>query len=106
MEELWQMGVRQLLEDAELTVDRAITLDLINREQNLSFWVKERTPALLKTGVVERAARKLILSRAFYEFTDKKGVYTRKRGLDRETNKQFLLKHIRENAKNGSCLRN
>lgn len=30
------------------------------------------------------------------------GIYTRKRGLDKETNKALLLKHIRSNAKMGS----
>jgi ATP-dependent DNA helicase RecG len=64
----------------------------------------ERLPALLKSGVIERVARKYILSRKFYEFVNKKGVYTRKRGLDRETNKQLLLKHIRDNRKEGSRL--
>jgi ATP-dependent DNA helicase RecG len=41
--------------------------------------------------------RKYMLFRKYYEFVDRKGVYTRKRGLDRETNKQLLLKHIRDN---------
>ena len=62
-------------------------------------------PALQKAGVIERVARKYILSRKFYEFAGKKGVYTRKRGLDRETNKQLLLKHIRDNEKTGSRFR-
>jgi ATP-dependent DNA helicase RecG len=34
----------------------------------------------------------------------KRGVYTRKKGLDRETNKELLVKHIRENAAEGSRL--
>jgi ATP-dependent DNA helicase RecG len=34
--------------------------------------------------------------------TKKSGVYTRKIGLDKETNKELLLKHIRSNAKIGS----
>jgi ATP-dependent DNA helicase RecG len=60
---------------------------------------------LLKSGAIERIGRKLILSSRFYEFVDKKGVYTRKRGLDRETNKQLLLKHITDNQKTGSRFR-
>lgn len=81
-----------------------IVLDLINRDQKLPQWARERVPALLKSGVIERLGRKHILSRKFYEFVNKKGVYTRKRGLDRETNKQLLLKHIRDNRKEGSRL--
>jgi len=29
-------------------------------------------------------------------------MYTRKKGLDKETNKELLFKHLRDNAKNGS----
>lgn len=81
-----------------------IILDLINRDQKLPKWAQDRCPALCKSGVIERVARKYILSKQFYEFVEKKGVYTRKRGLDRETNKQLLLKHISDNRKNGSRL--
>ncbi len=35
----------------------------------------------------------------------RKGVYTRKRGLDRETNKALLVKHISDNNKEGSRFR-
>jgi len=82
-----------------------ITLDLINREEKLPQWARDRIPALLKSGVVERIGRKYMLSRKFYEFVDRKGVYTRKRGLDRETNKQLLLKHIKDNKNQGSQFR-
>ena len=79
-----------------------ITLDLINREEKLPQWARDRMQTLLKSGVVERIGRKYMLSRKYYEFVDRKGVYTRKRGLDRETNKQLLLKHITDNQKAGS----
>jgi ATP-dependent DNA helicase RecG len=59
----------------------------------------------MEQGVIERVGRgKYILSRQFYGFLGKKGVYTRKRGLDRETNKALLLKHIRDNQGEGSQL--
>jgi ATP-dependent DNA helicase RecG len=82
-----------------------ILLDLINREQKLPQWAKDQVSVLIKSGAVERVARKYILSRKFYEFMGKKGVYTRKRGLDRETNKQLLLKHIKDNKNQGSQFR-
>jgi ATP-dependent DNA helicase RecG len=45
--------------------------------------------------VVERSGRgKIILSRKFYAFLGEKGVHTRKKGLDRETEKELLLKHL------------
>jgi len=58
-----------------------ITLDLINREENLPQWARDRMPALLKSGVVERIGLKYMLSRKYYEFVDRKGVYTRNADL-------------------------
>lgn len=45
-----------------------------------------------------------ILSRRYYKMVGEKGAYTRKKGLDRETNKALLLKHIQENRDSGSRL--
>ena len=44
----------------------------------------------------------MLLSQRFYRHMGKSGVYTRKKGLDRNTNKALLLKHITENAGPGS----
>jgi ATP-dependent DNA helicase RecG len=59
-------------------------------------------------GVVERFGRgrgvKYVLSRRYYKMAGEKGTYTRKKGLDRETNKALLLKHIKENKTDGSRL--
>lgn len=43
-----------------------------------------------------------ILARKFYTAIGKQGIYTRKKGLDRGTNKELLLKHIRENGREGA----
>lgn len=45
-----------------------------------------------------------MLSRDLYAFLGQKGVYMRQRGLDRETNKVLLLKHIQDNARESSQL--
>lgn len=80
-------------------------LDLIHREQKLDERAKGRVGYLLEQGVVERVTRgKFVLSRRFYRLAGKKGVYTRKRGLDREQNKALLLRHIQDNAAAGSPL--
>ena len=55
-------------------------------------------------GIIERAGRKHILSRRFYSYLNQKGEYTRKKGLDRSTNKALLLKHISDNNAVGSRL--
>jgi ATP-dependent DNA helicase RecG len=43
-----------------------------------------------------------MLSRSLYAQIGKKGVYTRRKGLDRNTNKALLLEHIRDNAETGA----
>ncbi len=64
---------------------------------------KDRVPRLLDLGVIERASRgRYLLGRRYHRDAGKKGTYTRKKGLDRETNKELLLKHIRENEAEGS----
>ena len=55
---------------------------------------------LLENGIIEKAGRgKVILSRKYYEHTGRKGEYTRRRGLDKETNKQLLIKHLEHHRK-------
>lgn len=82
-----------------------LVLDLVHREQSIPRWARDRLPLLRGSGVIEKVDRKYILSRRFYKFVGRKGVYTRKRGLDRETNKALLLKHIRDNKEHGSRFR-
>jgi ATP-dependent DNA helicase RecG len=83
-------------------------LDLIHREQPIPSHVRERISKLLSAGVIEPVGhgrgRRYILSKRFYDFLGQSGVYTRTKGLDRETNKELLLKHIRDNASHGSPL--
>ena len=93
---------------ASFTTQDLLVLDLVHREQSVPGSLKEHLRRLTELGVVETVGRgkgtRCILSRQFYRFIGKKGVYTRKRGLDRETNKALLLRHIRDNAKDGSRL--
>jgi len=67
---------------------------------------KDNLFKLVDSGVIEHISRgrgtRYILSRQFYEFIGKKGLYTREKGLDRETNKILLLKHIQDNQVVGS----
>jgi ATP-dependent DNA helicase RecG len=66
---------------------------------------ESRTKHLLDLGLIERSKGRLYtLSRRYYEFTGQKGVYTRKKGLDREQNLALLLKHIEENRRTGCKL--
>jgi len=58
---------------------------------------------LIDMGIIEKTGKqKYVLARSLYEATGKSGVHTRIVGLDRETNKELLLKHIKQNGKNGA----
>jgi len=102
---LEQIG-REML--GTFTTQDFLVLDLVRREQPVPEALKNRLIILLERGIIERLGRgrgvRHILSRRLYSFLGEKGVYTRKRGLDRETNKALLMKHIRDNKKNGSRL--
>lgn len=50
---------------------------------------------LSNTGIIERLGpNKFILSKQYYASIDRKGVYTRRRGLDKETNKKLIIHHL------------
>ena len=75
-----------------------LVLDLVHREQKVEGPLARRLGPLLEHGVLERVGRgrgtRHLLSRRFYKALGKTGAYTRRRGLDRETNKELLVKHI------------
>jgi ATP-dependent DNA helicase RecG len=82
-----------------------VVLDLIHKGKKHHEPFKQTLKQLQEEGVIESAGRgKYILNQNYYTIAGQKGVYTRKKGLDRETNCQLLLKHVRENAETGSKL--
>ncbi len=86
-----------------------LLLDAVHREQLVPEHLKSRLQNLVAMGVIEKFGRgrgvRYILGRRYYKMTGQKGVYTRRKGLDRETNKALLLKHIQENRDSGSRLK-
>ena len=94
---------------ATFGINDFLVVDLVHREQPVPDDLQSRVNHLLEQGIIERVGRgrgvRLMLSRRFYRHIGKPGTYTRKRGLDRETNKELLLKHIRDNRKEGSQLK-
>ena len=86
-----------------------LVLDAIQREEPLQEDLKERLPHLLDLGIIERIGRgrgsHLILSRKFHSFLGHHGAYTRRKGLDRETNKALLLKHMEERREEGAAMK-
>lgn len=86
-----------------------LLLDLLHRGAPVPAPLRPLLPQLVDSGVVEVVGRgrgaRHTLTRRYYAATGSKGVYTRKRGLDRQTNKELLFKHIRDNASAGSALK-
>jgi ATP-dependent DNA helicase RecG len=85
-----------------------LALDALHREQSLSEHLRARLPGLLSIGAVESIGRgkgtRYLLSKRLYAALGAKGEYTRKRGLDHETNKALLEKHLLGQGDAGSPL--
>ena len=57
-------------------------------------------------GIVEHIGRnRYVLARSLYNAAGKPGIHTRIVGLDRETNKELLFKHISKNESEGTPFR-
>lgn len=93
---------------ALFTTEDFLVIDLIRREEPVTGSLALRLPNLREQAVIERVGRgrgtRHILSRRFYRFLGKSGVYTRRRGLDRETNKALLVSHLDRAGEAGSTL--
>lgn len=93
---------------ATFSIEDFLVVDLVHREQPVPARLAARLSYLLDQGVLERVGRgrgvHYLLSRRFHRFLGKGGVYTRRRGLDRETNKTLLLRHIEGTSETGSRL--
>ncbi|HYA91538.1 MAG TPA: ATP-binding protein [Thermodesulfobacteriota bacterium] len=88
------------------TTQDLLVIDNVFRDEPVSDCFRENLLRLVDSGVIEQISRgrgtRYVLSRQFYEFIGKRGTYTRKKGLDRETNKSLLVKHIHDNQEHGS----
>jgi ATP-dependent DNA helicase RecG len=88
---------------AIFTTEDLLLLETIHRGQKAPTHLSPLLPDLEEIGVIEPVRKgQYVLSRRFYGHLGQKGVYTRKKGLDRGQNAQLLLKHIRDNAADGS----
>jgi len=82
-----------------------LIMSAASRGEKLPKGSENRVPRLIDLGIIERGkGRTLILSRKFYAYMGSPGVYTRRKGLDREHNLALLAKHISDNASEGSKL--
>lgn len=74
-------------------------------EEHLPDRLKLRIKRLIDMGIVEPISRnRFVLARSIYASVGKTGVRTRLVGLDRETNKELLIRHITDSGDNGAPL--
>lgn len=96
-ERLRSFGTQDFLVLDHVRLSRAVPKDLTDRVE-----------ALLDLGVIERVGKgrgaRLMLSRALYAVMGSTGAYTRKKGLDHETNKALLLQHMSDSKGQGCPL--
>ena len=92
----------------QLTTMDLLVLDRIFAAAPLSPEFRESARKLVEIGIAEAVGQgrgqRFLLARKFYKLLDQPAAYTRKKGLDRETNKALLLKHITDNQREGSPL--
>jgi ATP-dependent DNA helicase RecG len=93
---------------APFNTEDLLVLDLIFREQPVPPRLKPHLLHLRDAGAIETRGRgkgtRYLLARRYYRFIGKEGAYTRRKGLDRETNKALLLKLIQEKQREGCRL--
>jgi ATP-dependent DNA helicase RecG len=92
----------------EFSIEDFLILDLVHREESIPVKWQPNVKRLLSAGIIEKFSRgrgvRYLFSRKYYDFIGKSGTYTHKRGLDRETHKELLLKHIVAHKQIGSRL--
>jgi ATP-dependent DNA helicase RecG len=100
--------IRKIGEERQelLSTDDFLVIDALSHNKPLNENQRLRLKRLVDMGIIEHTSRsKYVLARGLYEATGKSGVHTRLIGLDRETNKELLLKHIRASGDKGAPLK-
>lgn len=86
-----------------LSTSDFLVINSLFHEMKLSENLKPSLKRLTEIGIVEHIGRnKYVLARSLYTAAGKSGVHTRMIGLDRDTNKELLLKHISMNGSRGT----
>ncbi|MCB1048430.1 MAG: transcriptional regulator, partial [Calditrichaeota bacterium] len=82
-----------------------LVLERIHEQQPVPPALRARLTPLVDAGILEAVGRgrgtRYLFSRRFHAALGDPGGYTRRRGLDRETNKALLLQHLTSQAREG-----
>lgn len=86
-----------------LSTDDFLVINALFHEQPLTKELHTRATRLVNMGIIEHSGRsKYVLARSLYKATGKSGLHTRLVGLDRDTNKELIMKHIHKNGDKGT----
>lgn len=86
-----------------LSTGEFLVINALYHEQSIAENLRPCLKRLTELGIVEHVGRnKYVLARSLYIAVGKSGIHTRMVGLDRDTNKELLLKHIRQNGSKGT----
>jgi ATP-dependent DNA helicase RecG len=98
-----EIGIRRL---EYFSTDDYLLVNALFHEQKLSENLRSRTKNLIDMGIIERVSRNnFVLSRSLYGAIGKSGKHTRLKGLDRDTNKELVFKHIKKSGENGAPMK-
>lgn len=91
------------------STEHLLALDCVHSQRRIEPELRPALDELIEVGAVERTGTgrgtRYLLARRFYELTGQEKQYTRRRGLDRETSKALLVKHLKNCGANGAKLR-
>ncbi len=100
---LEKIGNEKLL---SFSTDDFIVIQSVFENRPLPDHFTRAAERLYEEGLLERVPKakgyEWILARRLYSALGKSGIYIRKKGLDRETNKELLIKHIRQSEPEGA----
>ena len=89
-----------------LTTTDFLAINALYHGIALSEGQRSSMKRLTEMGIVEHIGRdKYVLARSLYSAVGKPGVHTRIVGLDRETNKELILKHLKRKGTDGAPFR-
>ena len=80
-----------------------LALSLLAQNEELPSTFRSSIESLLEVGLIEHNNQgQYMLARKYYTASGRAGAYTRRQGLERETNKALLLKHIKLQNETGA----
>ncbi|MCC6994571.1 MAG: putative DNA binding domain-containing protein [Deltaproteobacteria bacterium] len=81
-----------------LSTYELVVLEAVRHERKIPQAVQGSVAKLLDQGLIERTGkRRLVVARKYHRLVGRPADYTRRAGLERPTQKELLLKHLRDN---------